>query len=187
MGCLRSRPREQVETDGKKLQAALAAAQRQRLSRMQLVPIVAVGIGVIISVARPVSAAAMHGVVMEACAMRMIAKANMIATDPAHVSAHGHAADMSASAEADVRTAVKAAELSTAADTADVRASTTNSADVTASATAVTATASTAPRVGRADRKCRGKRSRSQDHQHSFHQNSPCPSRQVDADPCAAA
>jgi len=113
--------------------------------------------------------------------MGMIAKAGMIATDPTHVATHCHAADMNASAEAaHVRTAADTAEVSAAAETADVRASSeTAHVSATAETSAVTATTSAttsaaAPRIGRADSQCGGKRGRSHDHHHSFHQDSPC-------------
>jgi hypothetical protein len=111
--------------------------------------------------------------------MGMIAKAEMIATDPTHVATHRQAADMNASAEA--------AQVGTAADTADVRASSETAhvrasseaphVSATAETTAVTTTTSASaasPRLRRADSQCGGKRGRSQDHHHSFHQNTPC-------------
>jgi hypothetical protein len=111
---------------------------------------------------------------MDTRAIRM----GMIATDPTHVATHCHAADMNTSAEAaHVRTAVKAAEVSAAADTADVRASSEAAAHVpaTAEASAVTATTTSAATcIRRADSQCGGKRGRSQDHHHSFHQDTPC-------------
>jgi hypothetical protein len=97
----------------------------------------------------------MHGVFMDTRAKRMgmIAKAEMVATDPSHVAMHCHAADMNASAEAaHVRTAVKAAEMSAAADAAEVRASAKSThVPATSETSAVTASATAAPRVGRAD------------------------------------
>jgi hypothetical protein len=113
-----------------------------------------------------------HGVVMDTRAIRM----GMIVTDPTHVAAHCHAADMNASAEA--------AHVGTAADTADVRASTetahvsaaaeTAHVSATAETSAVTATTSAAaPCIRRADSQCGGKRGRSQDHHHSFHRDTP--------------
>src|SRR6266481_4803743 len=105
---------------------------------MQGVPIVAVGVA-IVGVTPPVSAVVIHGMVMDTGAIRT----GMIATDPTHVATHCHAADMNASAEP--------AHVSTTADTS-----------------AVTATTSAAaPRIGRADSQCGGKRGRSHDHHHS--------------------
>ncbi|WP_426409797.1 hypothetical protein [Bradyrhizobium ganzhouense] len=100
--------------------------------------------------------------------MGMIAKAEMIATDPTHVATHCHAAEMNASTEA--------AHVRTAADTADVRASSeTAHVSATAETSAVTATTSAAaPCIRRTDSQCGGKRGRSQDHHHSFHQDTPC-------------
>ncbi|MCK1616470.1 hypothetical protein IVA96_07345 [Bradyrhizobium sp. 159] len=93
--------------------------------------------------------------------MGMIAKAEMIATDPTHVAMHCHAADMNASAEAaHVRTSSETAHVSATAETSAVTATTTSSA--------------AAACIRRADSQCGGKRSRSQDHHHSFHQNTPC-------------
>ncbi|WP_256807859.1 hypothetical protein [Bradyrhizobium sp. Bra64] len=111
--------------------------------------------------------------------MGMIAKAEMTATDPTHVAMHCHAADMNASAEtAHVRTAADTAEVSAAAETADVRASS-ETAHVSATAetsavTAATTTSAAAPCIRRADSQCGGKRGRSHDHHHSFHQDTPC-------------
>ncbi|UPK32734.1 hypothetical protein IVB18_31345 [Bradyrhizobium sp. 186] len=95
-------------------------------------------------------------------------RTGMIATDPTHVATHCHAADMNASAEA--------AHVRTAADTADVRASSeTAHVSATAETSAVTATTSAAaPCIRRADSQCGGKRGHSQDHHHSFHQDTPC-------------
>jgi hypothetical protein len=99
----------------------------------------------------------------------MLGKAEMITTARTHVPTHCHAADMNASAEA--------AHVGTAADTAHVRASS-EAAHVSATAktSAVTATTATAasPCIRRADSQCGGKRSRSQYHHHSFHQDTPC-------------
>jgi hypothetical protein len=50
---------------------SLAAAQRQRLIGMQDIPVVAVRIAIIVAVARPVSAVVVHGVVVDAHAIRM--------------------------------------------------------------------------------------------------------------------
>jgi len=115
---------------------------------MQDVPIVAIGTAIIVRVTRPVSAVVMHDMVMDARAIRMgmIAKAKMVAADPAHVAMHRHAADMNASTEAaHMRTAVKAAEMCAAANAADVRASS-ESAHVPA-----TAETSAAPCIGCTD------------------------------------
>src|SRR3954453_9346936 len=80
---------------------ALGAAERQRLIRIQDVPIVAVG-AAIVPVPWAVSAVVIHGVVMDTCPMSkgMLGKAEMITTARTHVAAHCHAADMNASAEA---------------------------------------------------------------------------------------
>jgi hypothetical protein len=99
-----------------------------------------------------------HGVVMDTRAIRM----GMIATDPTHVATHCHAADMNA-----------------ATDAADVRASSETAAHVSATAetsavTATTSASAASPRIRRADSQCGGKRGRSQDHHHSFHQDTPC-------------
>ncbi|MET4279438.1 MULTISPECIES: hypothetical protein [unclassified Bradyrhizobium] len=109
----------------------------------------------------------------------MLGKAEMITTARTHVATHSHAADMNASAEV--------AQAGTAADTAHVRASSetahvsaaaeTSAVTTTTSASAVTAATSAsaaAPCIRRADGQCGGKRSRSQDHHHSFHQDTPC-------------
>jgi hypothetical protein len=108
-----------------------------------------------------------HGVVMDAHVIRM----GMIATDPIH------AADMNASAEAaHVRPAVKAAEMCAAAEAADVSVSakSTHVPAATESSAVTATTSAAAPRVGRADSQCGGKRGRGQDHHHSFHHNTPC-------------
>jgi hypothetical protein len=122
-----------------------------------------------------------HGVVMDTRAIRMgmIAKAEMIAADPTHVATHRHAADMNVSAEAaHVRTAADAADVRTSSETANVRASSkTAHVSATAETSAVTATTSSsaaASCIRCADSQCGGKRGRSQDHHHSFHQDTPC-------------
>jgi hypothetical protein len=121
------------------------------------------------------SAVVMHDMVMDARVIRMsaIAKAKMIAADPAHFAMHCHAADVNASTEAaHMRTAVKPTEMSAAADAADVRASAKSShVPATAETSAVTATSASAPRIGRTDSQHGGKRGRGQHHQYSFHQN----------------
>lgn len=102
----------------------------------------------------------MHSVVPNARAVRtaMIANPEVIATDSGKTTRHCHASDMDASAErsqmgaAYARPSTKAAEMSAPAKTADVRASA-KSAHVPATAetsAAMTATAATAPRIGRA-------------------------------------
>jgi hypothetical protein len=110
---------------------------------------------------------------MDTRAIRM----GMIATDPTDVATRCHAADMNAFAQAaHVRTAVKAADMSASAEAADVPA-TAKSTHVPAAAetSAVTATTTSAtPCVGCADSQRGGKCGRCQDHQHSFHQNTPC-------------
>jgi hypothetical protein len=66
--------------------------------------------------------------------------------------------------------------MSAATDAADVRASS-EAAHVpaTAEASAVTATTSAAATcIGRTDSQCGGKRGRSHNHHHSFHQVTPC-------------
>jgi hypothetical protein len=101
--------------------------------------------------------------------MEMIAKAEMITTDPTHVATHCHAADMNASAEAaHVRTAADAADVRTSSETAHV------SATAETSAVTTTTTSAAASCIRCADSQCGGKRGRSQDHHHSFHQDTPC-------------
>lgn len=92
----------------------------------------------------------------------MIANPEVIATDSGKTIRHCHAADMDASAElsqmgaAYARPSTKAAKMSAPAKTADVRASAKSAhvpatAETSAAVTATAATATTAPRIGRAD------------------------------------
>jgi hypothetical protein len=78
-----------------------AAAQRQGLVGMQLVPVVAIGI---VAVSRPVSAEAMQGVLVQSVTMRanVATGANVAAAEASHVFTAKAAAHMAAAATAGV-------------------------------------------------------------------------------------
>ncbi|WP_156947264.1 hypothetical protein [Bradyrhizobium sp. WSM3983] len=121
--------------------------------------------------------------VMEAGTIRMgmITEASMVAAEPAHVAMHCHAADMNASTEASHMATAKTADVRTAAETTHVAATA-----EAAAVTSATSAASAATCIGCADCHCRGKRGCGQNHQHSFHQNTPFDSKlcRSTLDPC---
>jgi hypothetical protein len=131
------------------LRTRLAAAQRQRLGGMQLVPIIAIRIGAVESISGPVATVAVKRVLAEAAGMT--AEAEMFAAEPGaatKTSLMAHAAEMRAAAKSRMAAAEAA----------------------TAKAAAVAATTTTAAAcVGRADGERRGERCCCQNHDGSFH------------------
>jgi hypothetical protein len=126
----------------------LAAAQRQRLVGMQLVPIIAIRIGAVESISGPVAAEVVKRVLAET--VGMTAEAEVLAAEPgaaAEAALMPHAAKMRAAAKARMSTA----EAATAK-----------------AAVAATSTSSTV-RVGRADGERRGERCCCQNYDGSFH------------------
>jgi hypothetical protein len=91
------------------LHTRLAAAQRQRLGRMQLVPIIAIRIGAVESISGPEATKAMKRVLAEAAGMT--AEAEMLAAEPGAAAKSRMAAAEAATAEA---AAVAAATTATA-------------------------------------------------------------------------
>jgi len=100
-----------------------AAAQRQGLVGMQLVPVVAIGITVV-AVSRSVSAEAMQGVLVQSETMRAdVAAADTNTTaEASHVFAATHAADVASAAKAaaHMAAAAKTSAVTAAAATAGV-------------------------------------------------------------------
>jgi hypothetical protein len=144
---------------------------------MKELPVVAIGIVVIVCVTGSVSAVVVDSVVVDASTVRIgtIIDAKMIAIDPGHSTRHDRIAGMDVATcqvgavnDVNVRAAAEAAQMSAAAYAADVRASAqatnvraaTKSTNVRAAAetstakTTMTSTATTAPRIGRADSYC---------------------------------
>src|SRR5439155_22211558 len=132
--------------------------QRQGAIGMQVVPVVAIGITVVVAVSRPVSAEAMQGVVLGSESRRAnVAGADVAAAEPSHVFA---------AKGADVASAAKAADVTFAAKTAAHMAA-------AAKTSAVTATAAATAGIGRARQQARSEKRCCQYRDHPFHHDTP--------------